>query len=88
MSHTLNLDNYFARIGYAGPRAPTLEVLQAIHRLHPRAIPFENLNPLTRRAVKLDLESVETNSSTIIAAAIASNRTRCSRMCCRSWAFA
>ena len=59
MSHTLNLDNYFARIGYAGPRAPTLEVLQAIHRLHPRAIPFENLNPLTRRAVKLDLESVE-----------------------------
>jgi len=60
MSHTLNLDNYFARIGYAGPRAPALEVLQAIHRLHPRAIPFENLNPLTRRAVKLDLESVET----------------------------
>ena len=60
MSHALNLDNYFERIGYTGPREPTLEVLQAIHRLHPRAIPFENLNPLTRRAVKLDLESVET----------------------------
>jgi len=59
MSHTLNLDNYFERIGYTGPRTPTLEVLKAIHRLHPRAIPFENLNPLTRRAVKLDLESVE-----------------------------
>ncbi|WP_025600867.1 arylamine N-acetyltransferase family protein [Burkholderia sp. WSM2230] len=59
MSHTLNLDNYFKRIGYKGPRAATLEVLQAIHRLHPRAIPFENLNPLARRAVKLDLESVE-----------------------------
>lgn len=59
MSHTLNLDNYFERIGYTGPRASTLEVLKAIHRLHPRAIPFENLNPLTRRAVKLDLESVE-----------------------------
>ncbi|MDR6379270.1 arylamine N-acetyltransferase family protein [Paraburkholderia caledonica] len=59
MSHTLNLDNYFERIGYTGPRAPALEVLKAIHRLHPRAIPFENLNPLTRRAVKLDLESVE-----------------------------
>ncbi|MGY6125039.1 arylamine N-acetyltransferase family protein [Paraburkholderia strydomiana] len=59
MSHTLDLDNYFERIGYTGPRAPTLEVLKAIHRLHPRAIPFENLNPLTRRAVKLDLESVE-----------------------------
>lgn len=59
MSHAVNLENYFARIGYEGPRAATLEVLQAIHRLHPRAIPFENLNPLTRRAVKLDLESVE-----------------------------
>jgi len=59
MSHTVNLDNYFARIGYQGPRAATLEVLQEIHRLHPAAIPFENLAALTRRAVKLDLESVE-----------------------------
>ena len=59
MSHTVNLDNYFARIGYEGPRAATLEVLQTIHGLHPIAIPFENLNPLSRRAVLLDLESVE-----------------------------
>jgi N-hydroxyarylamine O-acetyltransferase len=59
MSHAVNLQNYFARIGYEGPREATLEVLQAIHRLHPAAIPFENLNPLTRRPVKLDLESVE-----------------------------
>jgi N-hydroxyarylamine O-acetyltransferase len=59
MSHTVNLDNYFARIGYEGPRAATLDVLRALHRLHPRAIPFENLNPLTRRPVKLDLDSVE-----------------------------
>ncbi|SIT45271.1 N-hydroxyarylamine O-acetyltransferase [Paraburkholderia ribeironis] len=59
MSHAMNLENYFARIGYEGPRAATLDVLRAIHRLHPGAIPFENLNPLLRRAVKLDLESVE-----------------------------
>lgn len=59
MSYTVNLENYFARIGYDGPREATLEVLQAIHRLHPAAIPFENLNPLTRRAVKLDAESIE-----------------------------
>jgi N-hydroxyarylamine O-acetyltransferase len=59
MSHAVNLDNYFARIGYEGPRAATLEALQAIHGLHPIAIPFENLNPLSRRAVLLDLESVE-----------------------------
>ncbi|HEX3636713.1 MAG TPA: arylamine N-acetyltransferase [Paraburkholderia sp.] len=59
MSHTVNLENYFTRIGYKGPRAATLEVLQALHQLHPATIPFENLNPLTRRAVKLDHESVE-----------------------------
>ncbi|RKT21443.1 N-hydroxyarylamine O-acetyltransferase [Paraburkholderia sp. RAU2J] len=59
MSYAVNLQHYFARIGYEGPRAATLEVLQTIHRLHPAAIPFENLNPLTRRPVKLDLESVE-----------------------------
>lgn len=59
MSYTVNLDNYFSRIGYEGPRAASLEVLRALHGLHPRAIPFENLNPLTRRPVKLDLESVE-----------------------------
>ncbi|AXE94528.1 arylamine N-acetyltransferase family protein [Paraburkholderia sp. 22099] len=59
MSDTVNLENYFARIGYRGPRAATLEVLRDIHTLHPRAIPFENLNPLTRRAVKLDLASIE-----------------------------
>ncbi|MGF6470666.1 arylamine N-acetyltransferase family protein [Paraburkholderia youngii] len=59
MSHTVNLENYFARIGYPGPRAATLEVLRAIHRLHPAAIPFENLNPLTRQPVRLELEAIE-----------------------------
>jgi N-hydroxyarylamine O-acetyltransferase len=59
MSHAINLENYFARIGYQGSRAATLDVLRAIHRLHPAAIPFENLNPLTRRPVSLELEAVE-----------------------------
>ncbi|MGF6448308.1 arylamine N-acetyltransferase family protein [Paraburkholderia youngii] len=59
MSHSVNLENYFARIGYQGPRAATLEVLRAIHLLHPAAIPFENLNPLTRQPVRLELEAIE-----------------------------
>ncbi|MGF6542625.1 arylamine N-acetyltransferase family protein [Paraburkholderia youngii] len=59
MSHSVNLENYFARIGYQGPRAATLEVLRVIHRLHPAAIPFENLNPLTRQPVRLELEAIE-----------------------------
>ena len=48
MQDDLDLDAYFARIGYAGRRAARLETLREIHRLHPQAIAFENLNPLLR----------------------------------------
>jgi N-hydroxyarylamine O-acetyltransferase len=53
-----DLDAYLARIGYDGPRAPTLETLKALHALHPAAIPFENLEPLLGRPVTLDLPSL------------------------------
>ncbi|MGF6774386.1 N-hydroxyarylamine O-acetyltransferase [Paraburkholderia sp. GAS199] len=59
MSHTVDLAGYFNRIGYHGPRDATLDVLRELHVLHPRAIPFENLNPITRRPVDLALESIE-----------------------------
>ena len=55
----LDLSAYFARIGYDGPRAPTLETLRAIQQLHPQAIAFENLNPLLALPVKLDAESLQ-----------------------------
>lgn len=51
---TFDLDAYLARIGFDGPRAPTLDTLRALHRLHPQAIPFENLDPLLRRPTSLD----------------------------------
>jgi len=50
----IDLDAYFARIGYAGARTPDLATLRAIHALHPAAIPFENLDPLLGRPVPLD----------------------------------
>ena len=56
---SIDLDAYCARIGYAGPRTPTLATLSAIHALHPQAITFENLDPLLRRPVKLDPASLE-----------------------------
>jgi N-hydroxyarylamine O-acetyltransferase len=56
---SIDLDAYCARIGYAGPRTPTLETLKAIHALHPQAIAFENLDPLLRRPVTLDAASLE-----------------------------
>jgi N-hydroxyarylamine O-acetyltransferase len=59
MNSALDLDRYFRRIGYDGSRAPTLETLRAIHLLHPQAIPFENLDPLLNRPVRLDHASLQ-----------------------------
>jgi N-hydroxyarylamine O-acetyltransferase len=56
---SLDIDAYGRRIGYAGPREPTLDVLRALHRLHPAAIPFENLTTLLGRTPALDLASLE-----------------------------
>ena len=56
---TFDLDAYLRRIGYDGPRAPTLEVLRALHALHPAAIPFENLDPLLGRPVLLELDALQ-----------------------------
>jgi N-hydroxyarylamine O-acetyltransferase len=55
----LDLDAYLARIGYSGPRTPSLETLKALHQLHPASIPFENLNPLLGWPVLLDPASLE-----------------------------
>jgi N-hydroxyarylamine O-acetyltransferase len=55
----IDLDAYFERIGYTGGRAPALDTLRAIHLRHPQSIPFENLDPLLGRAVRLDARSIE-----------------------------
>jgi N-hydroxyarylamine O-acetyltransferase len=54
-----DLDAYCRRIGYDGARAPTLDTLRAIHLLHPQAIPFENLDPLLKRPVRLNAASLQ-----------------------------
>jgi N-hydroxyarylamine O-acetyltransferase len=53
-----DLDAYFERIGYSGERKATLEALRGILAGHTEAIPFENLNPLMRWPVRLDIESL------------------------------
>ncbi len=53
------LDGYFSRIGYDGPRTPTLETLRALHFLQPQVMPFENLDPLLGRPVRLDQQSLQ-----------------------------
>ena len=52
-------DAYFARIGYSGPAAASLDTLAELHLRHPAAIPFENLDPLLRRPVRLDPASLQ-----------------------------
>ena len=57
--HVFDLAAYLRRIGMSQPIAPTLATLREIQRLHPQAIPFENLDPLLGRPVKLDLDSLQ-----------------------------
>jgi len=58
MSFQPDLDAYFARIGYSGPRTATLEVLNAIVEAHIQTIPFENLDVLLRRDIRLEPEAL------------------------------
>lgn len=55
----LDLDAYCARVGYAGSRAPTLEVLRALHFQHVCHVPFENLDVLLGHRVRMDLPALE-----------------------------
>lgn len=50
----IDLDAYLQRIGYSGPRTPTLETLRNLHALHPDAIVFEAIDVLLGRGVSLD----------------------------------
>lgn len=55
----LDLDAYLQRIAYDGPRAPTLATLRALQLHHPRAIPFENLDTLLGRPVRLGVAELQ-----------------------------
>jgi len=53
----VTVDAYLARIGYDGPRAPTLEMLRAVERAHVESVPFENLDIHLGRPLVLDQEA-------------------------------
>ncbi len=55
----VDLQAYCARIGYRGPLAPTLAVLEALHERHPAAIVFEALDVLLGRGVDLAPAAVD-----------------------------
>ena len=54
----LDIERYLARIGYTGPRDPTLATLRALHQAHLWAVPFENLDIGAGRPIVLDEAAV------------------------------
>ena len=52
-------DAYFDRIGLGAAARADLETLRALHRLHPSAIPFENLSTLLGEPVRLGIDAIE-----------------------------
>lgn len=54
----VDLAAYFTRIGYAGPRDPSLAVLSGILHRQVCTIPFENLDVLLGRPVRTDPDSL------------------------------
>ncbi len=55
----MNLNGYFDRIGWRGARTATSDALAGILAHHMQAIPFENLDVLLGRRVRLDLDALE-----------------------------
>ncbi len=49
----MDISLYFQRIGFSGTAENSLATLQQIHRLHPRAIAFENINSFVGARVSL-----------------------------------
>src|SRR5579871_6842774 len=54
MSLVSHLDAYFERIGYRGPREPTLATLNGVMAAHVESIPFENLDVLLGKPILID----------------------------------
>jgi N-hydroxyarylamine O-acetyltransferase len=52
------IDAYLRRIEYASELRPTAAALEALHLAHATHIPFENLDILLGRPIRLDLDSI------------------------------
>src|SRR5262245_42213718 len=56
---TFDLDAYLARTGYTGGLAPTRDTLERLHLAHATHVPFENLDILLSRPIRLDLDGLQ-----------------------------
>jgi N-hydroxyarylamine O-acetyltransferase len=55
----IDLDRYFARIGWTDPVSPTLHVVRGLLDAHMTAIPFENLDVLMGKPPSLELADLQ-----------------------------
>jgi len=55
----VDLEAYFDRVEYTGERRATLAALKELHMAHATHIPFENLDVMLRRPIRLDLASIQ-----------------------------
>jgi N-hydroxyarylamine O-acetyltransferase len=55
----LDLDAYLARVGYSGEPRPAAPGLESLHLAHATHVPFENLDILLGKPIRLDLDSLQ-----------------------------
>ena len=55
----LDIEAYLERIQYLAGREPSLETLAALHVSHLTSVPFENIDVILRRGVRIDLDSLQ-----------------------------
>ena len=53
-----DLDAYLARVGWQGSLEPTFDTLAGLTRAHITRIPFENVDVLLGRGIRIDLDSI------------------------------
>ncbi|HEY0675483.1 MAG TPA: arylamine N-acetyltransferase [Immundisolibacter sp.] len=58
VARPLDLERYLRRVDYRGGLQPTAQVLAELHLAHVRHIPFENLDVLLGRGIRLDVPSL------------------------------
>lgn len=58
MAETLDLSAYAERIGFTGELRPSADCLRELHLAHATHVPFENIEVLMGRLVRLDLASL------------------------------
>lgn len=56
--NTSDLEKYLERIHLSGTPELSMETLKRIHQLHPKHIPFENIDPYTGKVPSLKLDDV------------------------------